>query len=368
MATSSATSSVTVLGGGNTAFAVAANLTLRGFEITLCELPQFGDAIEAIRDRQTIHLLGVAEQGAARVHSVTTDFAEALNASDLALLIVPAYGQRAFAEACAPHLRPGQTVVMMPGTLGTLEWARVLREAGVEGVTVAEVDTSPYVCRKTAPDTATIWGVVTGLGLGVLPATESERVREMLEPLFPGVGTYPDAMACGLSAVNPVVHPPGVLMNAGRVEYSRGEFYFYEEGVSPSVADVIMEVDRERREIGRALGYDLVPANEAFHQAGFGPKGDLWATINGSLMLTRLKAPGTLHNRWLTEDIPYGLATWSLVGAQYGVETPMMRAFVDIGSVVMGFDGWTSGRGPVELGIAGMEREELKLFLTTGRR
>jgi len=35
----------------------------------------------------------------------------------------------------------------------------------------------------------------------------------------------------------------GVLMNAGRIEYSRGEFYFYEEGVSSSVAKVIEKVD-----------------------------------------------------------------------------------------------------------------------------
>ncbi|MCZ6789790.1 MAG: NAD/NADP octopine/nopaline dehydrogenase family protein, partial [Chloroflexi bacterium] len=220
--------------------------------------------------------------------------------------------------------------------------------------------------RKTAPDTATIWGTVTGLGLGVLPATETERVRQMLEPLFPGIAPYPDAMACGLSAVNPVVHPAGVLMNAGRIEYSRGEFYFYEEGVSPSVADVIMRVDAERRDIGRALGYDLLPANEAFHKAGFRPKGDLWAAINGSLMLTRLRAPGNLRNRWLTEDIPYGLATWSLLGAQLGVDTPLMRAFVDIGSIVMGVDGWTAGRGLEDLGIAGMGREQLKEFLASG--
>ena len=282
------------------------------------------------------------------------------------MLIVPAYAHKPFAEVCTPHLKAGQTVIIMPGTLGAFEWSRILREAGTTGVTLAEVDTAPYVCRKTAPDTATIWGVVTGLGFGVLPARETTRVREMLEPLFPGMTPYPDAMACGLSAINPVVHPAGVLMNAGRIEYSRGEFYFYEEGVSPSVAKVIMQVDDERRAIGQALGYDLIPANEAFHQAGFGPRGDLWATINGSLMLTRLKAPGNLESRWLYEDIPYGIATWSLLGEQYGINTPVMRAFVDIGSIVMGFDARTTGRGLADLGIAGMGRDELKAFLETG--
>ncbi len=355
--------SVAILGGGNTAFATAARLTLRGFDITLWETPEFGASLEPIRETGTIHLAGVAEEGPAKIHRVATDIEEALSASRLVLVIVPAYAHRPFAEVCAPFLKAGQTVVLMPGTLGTLEWARILREAGTGGVTLAEVDTAPYVCRKTSPDTATIWGVVTGLGLGVLPAAHTESVREMLDPLFPGLTPYPDVMACGLSAVNPVVHPAGVLMNAGRVEYSRGEFYFYEEGVSPSVAKVIMQVDSERREIGAALGYELLPVDEAFHQAGFGPKGDLWATINGSRMLTQLKAPGSLESRWLTEDIPYGLAAWSSVGAQYNVETPTMRALVEIGSIVMGLDGWSCGRGPKELGIAGMDKKELRTFL-----
>ena len=358
--------SVTILGGGNTAFAAAARLTLRGCEVTLYEIPEFDVALDPIRETGIIHLLGVAEQGAAKVHRITSDIEEALNASDLVLVIVPAYAHKAFAEVAAPYLRAGQTIVLMPGTLGTLEWARILREAGTEGVTLAEVDTSPYICRKTSPDTATIWGVVPHLGLGVLPATHTERVREMLEPLFSGVTPHPDAMACGLSSINPVVHPAGVLMNAGRVEYSRGEFYFYEEGVSPSVAKVIMQVDAERREIGKVLGYDLLPANEAFHLAGFGPKGDLWETINGSRMLTRLKAPGSLETRWLTEDIPYGIATWSSLGAQYGVETPVMRALVEIGSIVMGLDGWTKGRNAEDLGITGMSRRELEAFLRDG--
>lgn len=168
--------------------------------------------------------------------------------------------------------------------------------------------------------------------------------------------------------MNPVVHPAGVLMNAGRVEYSRGDFYFYEEGVTPSVAKVIMQVDEERRAIGKALGYELPRVDDAFHQAGFGPKGDLWATINGSRMLTQLKAPGSLESRWLTEDIPYGITVWSALGASVRVPTPTMHALVDLGSIVMGFDAWSAGRDLSDLGIANLEGEALKRFLQTGAR
>ena len=192
------------------------------------------------------------------------------------------------------------------------------------------------------------------MGLGVLPASRTEHVVKQLTDLFPGIQAYEDVLACGLSAMNPVVHPAGVLLNAGRIEYSRGEFYFYEEGVTPVVCEVICAVDAERLAVGKALGYDLVPVAEAFYRAGFGPKGDLWATINGSRMLTQLRAPGSLQTRWLSEDVPYGLAAWCALADQLGVATPVMRALVELARVVLGFDPWQNGRTLQDLGLAGL--------------
>jgi opine dehydrogenase len=370
-------SSVTILGGGNTAFAVAANLALRGVEVTLGELPSFASIVDPVRESRAIRLDGVVERGTARLANVTTDLGEALAASQLLLLIVPSYGHRAFAEACAPHLRSGHVLVLMPGNLGTLEFARILAEAGRpvpgSGIVLAESDTAPYVCRKVAPDAAHVWGVVSGLGVGALPAAETGRVAELLGPLFTvdgksgsatAVKPYPDVLACGLSAMNPVVHPPGVLMNAGRVEYSKGDFYFYEEGVTPAVCSVIYALDAERRAIGAALGHELTPVDVAFHAAGFGPKGDLWATINGSRMLTQLRAPGAVNTRWLTEDVPYGLGAWASLGRQLGVATPVMDSLVVLGRTAAGCE--DPGRGVAELGLEGMTGEQMLQYAATG--
>jgi opine dehydrogenase len=313
-----------------------------------------------------IALDGVAQRGTACLHAVTTDVAQALAANDLVLLIVPAYAHKPFAEACAPHLRSGHVVVLMPGTLGSLEFARIVRQHGDRDLVLAETDTAPYVCRKVAPGAAHIWGVVSGLGLGVFPATQTERVQVLLEPLFPGVRTYPHVLACGLAAMNPVVHPAGVLLNAGRIEHARGDFYFYEEGVTPAVCRLIYAVDRERLALARALGLDLPPVDVAFHAAGFGPRGDLWATINGSHMLTQLRAPGALETRWLTEDVPYGLAAWALLGEQLGVATPTLRALVDLTAAALGAEFWPKARTPHHLGIAGLSRESLLEFVRTG--
>jgi opine dehydrogenase len=370
--------SLTILGGGNTAFSVAANLALRGFEVTLGEVPSFSWTLEPIRESRTIRLDGVAERGAGRIARVTTDIPEAVRASDLLLLIVPAYAHRPFAEACAPHLRAGQVLVLMPGTLGTLEFAQALKEAGrpgpESGITLAETDTAPYVCRKMAPDAAHVWGVVSGLGLAAFPTRETERIAAMLGPLFTvdgkngsasAIRKYPNVLACGLSAMNPVIHPAGVLMNAGRIERARGDFYFYEEGVTPAVCAVIEAVDAERRAIGAALGLDLAPVHEALHAAGFGPEGDLWATINGSRMLTQLRAPGAVETRWLTEDVPYGLAAWASLAQQLAVETPVMDALVALGRAAARIDP-ASGRGVAELGLQGLDAAAMLTYATEG--
>ena len=105
---------VAVLGGGNTAFALAANLTLRGHEVVLWEAPDQAASVEPLLADPTISLLGVAERGRARIHRVTTDVAEAAAVS-LLLAPVPSYAHRAFADLLLPHLRPGHLLVLPPG-------------------------------------------------------------------------------------------------------------------------------------------------------------------------------------------------------------------------------------------------------------
>lgn len=357
-------SRVTVLGAGNTGFSIAANLALAGHDVLLWEHPAFAAALGPLRESRTIHLEGTARTGAAKLAAVTTDAGEALAWSDVLLCSVPSYAHAAFAEALRLHLRGEHILALLPGNLGTLAFAKALREAGHELPVLVESDTAPYVCRKSGPDRAVIWGAVPTLGIGVLPATSIAKAATRLVAFFPGLTTYPHVLAAGLSALNPVVHPAGVLLNAGRIERSRGEFWFYEEGVTPAVVAAIEAVDRERRAIGVAYGLDLLPVADGFHRAGFGPDGDLWSVINGSRMLTSLRAPGAIDGRWLTEDVPFGLVTWAALAAVAGVPTPMLDAVATLASAVLGADCRAATRSPADLGIDGMTPPEIVAHVT----
>src|ERR671913_1377081 len=121
---------VTVLGGGNTAFSMAANLALTGFEVLLWEHPNFAQTIEPIRESKTIHLDGAGATGTARLAAVTTDPAEALAWSETLVCSVPSYAHAPFIEQLAPHLRPGHLLALLPGNLGTLAFALRLRASG----------------------------------------------------------------------------------------------------------------------------------------------------------------------------------------------------------------------------------------------
>ena len=67
----------------------------------------------------------------APINVATTDAAEALDDAGVVLVAVPASAHADVARRCAPHLRDGQTVLLLPGrTGGALEFRRVLREAG----------------------------------------------------------------------------------------------------------------------------------------------------------------------------------------------------------------------------------------------
>jgi opine dehydrogenase len=72
-----------------------------------------------------------------------------------------------------------------------------------------------------------------------------------------------------------------------------------------------------------------------------------------------LRAPGAINTRWLTEDIPYGLAAWNLLGNQLGVATPLMGALVTLACTALGQDFWALARTPAKLGIAGLDHEAM---------
>lgn len=72
--------------------------------------------------------------------------------------------------------------------------------------------------------------------------------------------------------------------------------------------------------------------------------------FNTSPVFSQIKGPNHVKNRYLTEDIAYGLVLWSSLGREIDVPTPNIDAIVVIASTILERDFFEEGLTIDELG------------------
>ncbi len=356
--------SVAVLGGGNGGHAAAADLTYRGFEVHLYEDARFASNMQKVFDTRKITMAGAAGNGEVTLAMVTSDLAQAIKGVKYIFLAVPAFAHDGYAEKLAQLVQPGQVITILPGAFNSLLFWKKLKENGVTDVVVAETNTLPYATRLRAPGETLIMSLFNPLKIGVMPASKTEETVEELKQFYPQLEAVESVIACGLSSLNPIIHVPGCILNAGHIEQAKGEFYFYTEGFSSCVAHATEAVDKERIALLQRFGYH---SDIAAHGIGGAVvTDDIQEAIAGDPNFAKIKGPADLKNRYFSEDIPYGIAPWAKLAHAMNVPTPLMDSLIYIGTSILGFDCWEKGYSLEDLGIADMSVEKLKIYLQNG--
>ena len=311
---------------------------------------------------------GVAGNGVAKINKVTSDIQEAIENVEVIFMPLPGFTVLPYARLLAPFLKAEQIVLLLPGSLGALEFYNTIRQNGCKkNVYVAEAGGMPFATRLVAPGKVKTFHIRAVCGLAAVPGVKSEFVYKKVKDYY-HFELKKNVVETGLGHLTPLLHPIGCLLNAGRIERSHGDFYMYEEGMTPSVVKVIEVLDQERLGIGVALGLRLPTGVDMMVESGYGPRGTLWESLNGSAGLTPVKGPDSLSNRYVTEDIPFGLVAWASLGDAVGVDTPIMDALISIGSAIMGKTCWEIDRNLDSLGLGGMNKQQLRAYLETGER
>lgn len=359
-------SKIAVLGGGNGAHAMAADLSLAGLQVNMYELPRFKENLKSIFEHKKIKIFGAARVGVAELNKVTTNIQEAIEGVDLIAIVVPAFGQKAFAEVCAPHIEDGQRVILFPGSLGSIEFVNVLKEKGIKKeIVVAETATLPYGARLTAPAQVKVSVVIKPLPIAAFPAYNNKKIIDDLKRIYPVIPAT-NVLETALNNVNPIIHTPPVILNTGRIEYSKGEFYLYKEGVTPSVAMVIKAVDRERQAVCRALGLNYVTIEENLVPWGQVRASTVYELVSTSVRISDVllyKGPTSMQHRMITEDVPYGLVITASLADMVNVDTPITKSLIKIASEINQTDYFKEGRTIKKLGIAGLSVPDLIKFV-----
>lgn len=354
---------ITILGGGHGAHTMAADLTLRGFEVTMYEMPRFKGGIKQLFDTKTIKISGVVE-GIAQIHEVTDDIEKAVSGTKYIFLVCPAFAQNDYAQLLRGKLTKDQVLVCVPGAWGSLLFNHVFE--GVEKPVFAETDTLPYDTRLQAPCTVSCFGR-NKVGIGFIPADKGAALIDELREFFPFHKVYNDGLEVGIANINPALHSGPCVLNLGPIENrATGDFYLYEHGFTPSAARVNIAMDNERKAIGAALGYHITALEDFLGMEEGYTWEDMYRCVHGCIALTPICGPNDINNRYLTEDAPYGLVSWSSLGKMLGVPTPTIDSVVNIYNAVHATDWNERGRTVDSLGIQGMSAEALKKYVTTG--
>ena len=367
--------SIAVLGGGNGAFITAADLSLRGHRVSICEVPEFARNIEGILKSKSIELQIVGNPGIkgglAKLDMVTTEPKEALAEAEVVLMVLPAFGQRRFAEACALYLHDGQIVVLTPGNFGgAIEFADILGKKGKgQKVKVAEMECMIYSGFKSEPTAAWVSGYKKGLRVAAYPASDTGNVMAKLLNVYPDLRPAKNVLETGLRNINTVVHAPIVIHNAGWIERTQGEFLFYWDGCTPGVGHTAEAVDRERICLGERFGLTLDSMlNVSLEWYGHeGAKGsNLQEVLSTNPVYVKDYAPPTLQHRFLLEDIPYGMVPMESLGRVAGVPTPVTSAIVTLACELTQIDLRSRARDLKALGMDRLNLEELKSVVDCG--
>jgi len=363
------TTKYTVIGAGHGGKAMAAHLALMGFPTTLYNRTPENVAIIKQRGGIDLESYHGGPRGFGRLALVTSDVAQALAKADVIMVVVPSSAHADVAKVCAPYLRNGQIIVLHPGrTCGAIEFVKVLRDNScLADVTVAETETLIYASRSDGPAQARIFRIKEAVPLAALPAKRTAQVLEVLAPAYPEFIDGVNVLHTGLNNMGAIFHPVLTLLNAGRIESTHGEFQFYIDGATPSVARVLEAVDRERVTVAAALGIRARTAMEWLKLAYDTNGANLYEAIQNQPGYYGINAPATLHHRYLFEDIPMSLVPIAVLGQRYGVSVRAMDAIIRLACIIHQTDYWRRGRTLDKLGIEQLSVGEITRYVNDGR-
>ena len=358
-----------VLGTGNSGQAFAADISLKGYSVNLAEVPEFEDNLRTIEKKGGIEISGEAANGFARLNMLTTDLKEAIKGVDIIIVGGSAYAHEPFSKALAHDFEDGQ-FILFTSNFGALRFRNWMQEAGVTTrVTPVESMSLLYATRAIEPGVVACIGLKSNLPVAALPADRTAEFLDLINPVFPEFVAADNVWTTSVNNVNPIVHPPMVLFNAGRIEATGGKGWnLYADGATECVTQVMMAMDAERMALLGLVSNDGVAFKDSFEN--FYAKYSLGKqTLSECLMQSPIHgnpafpAPSCIDTRYINEDLPFGLAPWSSIGRQWGVPTPNVDAVIRLVSTMLGKDYFVDGLTAEKLGLQGVTPEEVKALI-----
>lgn len=361
---------VAILGAGHGGIAMAGDLTLAGHEVRLAADAKHSSNLQLLMAFGGIMVEGVTSSGApvgfAKPAMMTTDIEAALKGAEVVMVVVPAFAQEPYMQALIEHGEKGQIIVFNPGKFGTLVFAKKLREAGrFDDFIIGETTSFIFAAKTKGLGHVNIKAAKSELPFAALPANRTAEALWTLTDLYPQLSPSMGVLQTSIDAPGLIIHPISTLMNMSRIEQI-GPYRNSHYDITPSVGRIMEAVDNERMDVARLLCRDTFSFMDTM-QVLYKVRGESAYDMMYQISAHNVQmAPDSLKHRYVTEDIPYGLATIAAIGRQIGVPVPRIEAVVNIACMANGEDYWTTGRTLEKMGLEGMDGHMMARYALEG--
>ena len=150
-------SNVTIIGAGNGGITAAADLSDRGFKVTLYENEKFASNLEKINELGGIYLQEDGKEKFVKVEKVTSDIEEAVKSAEVIMLTIPGFAIETMAKDLAPVVDENQVILLNgAGAMGTLRFVNEMKTLGInKKLKIGETNSLTYGTRAF-PETAKV--------------------------------------------------------------------------------------------------------------------------------------------------------------------------------------------------------------------
>jgi hypothetical protein len=323
-----------------------------------------------------------AVQAQAQPHRISANPAMVIPNSDVVLLVLPAFAHESTLRQITPYLKPGARVGAIPAR-GGFDYcaASILQEANREDIVLFGLQTLPWACRiEEYGRRVHVLGVKKAVDAASRPSAKIDQIAPFLEQMLGlEVGPAANLLALTLANTGQIIHP-GIMYSLfahwnGEPFHQAPPFY---QGLDEQGANVLAALSEEvqtlRARLANRIDLSAVYPLQDWLLRAYGEDIADPSTLHSAFVSNRayagLKAPvqevspgryaPDFGARYLTEDVPFGLAPTRAIAHLAGVETPVIDQVIawaggQLGRDYLGCDA-LQARIPQKYGLETLEQ------------
>ena len=345
---------IAILGAGNAGCAVAADLTLKGHEVTLIKTSHamHDDNFKYLQENNgefTLNEFGDIKT--VHISRVTRDL-NALRGAEVIIIYIQTNFHEALIKNISDILAENQILLINPGYLST---AYVLKYCKNKDIIVAEAESSFIDGRIMKPGYFRVGFRNVRNPIGIYPFKRKKEAIQKLDKLDERFVYLDSVVEAALHNPNLIVHTVGSVMSIPRIEKSKGDFCMYHEAYTRdnlATWRILEALDSEKMNVLEKLGYSRLSYVDACkYRNSLDESEDAKEVfLSYAEMDTRAKGPTKVDSRYISEDVPQGLVMLEALGQSLDIMTPITTGLIEIASVALARDLRKEGRTPEKLG------------------